>query len=94
MLTLTKDKESESYKLSEQVYKELISAKVDVLWDDRLDCSAGEKFVDADLIGVPMRVIISEKSIQAGGGEIKDRKSGESQILDVRDFLKSYMENC
>ena len=89
MVTLSKDKEddiasdgqgmSEAYRVSEDIYNKLLNAGADVLWDDRVGMSAGEKFADADLIGVPMRVTISERSLAAGGVELtlrsRDRTS-------------------
>jgi prolyl-tRNA synthetase len=51
-----------------------------VLYDDR-DVRAGEKFADADLLGMPYQIIVSERSIESGGVELKDRKSGETKIV-------------
>jgi len=48
----------------------------EVLHDDR-DLSAGEKFADSDLIGIPVRMVVSEKTVKVGKVEVKDRKSGE-----------------
>jgi len=53
----------------EALYEELSKAGVDVLYDDR-DKSAGEKFADADLIGSPTRIVISKRSLAAGGAEV------------------------
>lgn len=66
---------------AEELY-EKINDKAEVLYDDR-DVSAGEKFADADLIGAPKRVIVSEKSLKSGGVELIDLKSGESQIVEI-----------
>ncbi|MFA6513760.1 MAG: aminoacyl--tRNA ligase-related protein [Patescibacteria group bacterium] len=63
-----------------KVYQDLLSAKIEVLYDDR-DLSAGEKFADADLIGCPYRLVISKKSIQAGGFELKKRSEKDSEII-------------
>jgi len=54
---------------SEKLYKVLIEKNIEVLYDDR-DISAGEKFAEADLIGCPIRIIVSEKSLKAGGVEL------------------------
>jgi len=75
MISLEKNKEAE------ELY-EKIKDKIDILYDDR-DVSAGEKFAEADLIGAPKRVIVSEKSIKSGGAELIDLKSGESQIVEI-----------
>ncbi len=75
-------KESETVKQeAEKVYNQLVAAGVEVLFDDREDVSAGEKFSDSDLIGIPFRVVVSEKSMSAGGVEVKKRRSADSQII-------------
>lgn len=51
-----------------------------VLWDDR-DLRAGEKFADADLLGIPFQIIISEKNIESKKIELKTRKTGEVKML-------------
>lgn len=65
-----------SMELAEIYYRELKSAGVDVLLDDR-DESAGRKFNDADLVGIPYRVIIGKRMLAQNQVEIKDRKTGE-----------------
>lgn len=59
-----------------ELVEELEKQGMAVLHDDR-DATAGEKFADSDLIGIPTRVVVSEKTIKAGKYEMKDRKSGE-----------------
>ncbi|MFH0828957.1 MAG: aminoacyl--tRNA ligase-related protein [Candidatus Kerfeldbacteria bacterium] len=54
----------------------------EVLHDDR-DASAGEKFVDSDLIGIPVRMVVSEKTVKAGKYETKDRKNGKIDVGDL-----------
>lgn len=71
---------------AQQLYAELQGAGLEVLYDDR-DESPGVKFNDADLIGVPIRVTISERSLKAGGAEIKPRSQPEKEIVDVDDVL-------
>lgn len=65
---------------AERIYKELITAGVDVLYDDR-EIGAGEKFADADLIGCPLRAVVSPKSLAAGGLEVKARSANQGEIL-------------
>jgi prolyl-tRNA synthetase len=69
----------------EKIYKELIKAGVDVLWDDR-DVSAGEKFADSDLIGIPVRLVVSERN----GDKIewKERSSDKSELLSLEEVIK------
>jgi len=57
----------------------------DVLLDDR-DASIGTKFADADLIGIPKRIIVSKKSLDQGGVEIKDRRTGKLSILPIEEL--------
>jgi len=73
--------------VAEDLYKKLMAEKIEVLFDDR-EVSAGEKFADADLLGLPYRVIISEKSLAAGGVELKKRNETESQIVSIEELLK------
>lgn len=75
---------------SNQLYQNLIAENIEVIYDDR-DLSAGEKMADADLIGCPMRVIVSAKSLANDGVELKLRSENESQIValsDLSTFIK------
>lgn len=65
------------------MYQNLTNAGVAVLWDDRTDARPGEKFADADLLGVPYRVIVSAKTVAANTFEVKKRTSAESEMLDL-----------
>ncbi len=67
-------------KEAHRVYEELREHGIDVLFDDR-DLRAGEKFADAELIGIPTRLVVSEKTISQGGVEITDRATGVSSFL-------------
>ncbi len=66
---------------AEQLYQQLLAAKFEVLYDDREDAQAGVKFNDADLIGIPIRVTISPRSLKAGGVEIKRRQQSETRVV-------------
>ncbi|VWL85560.1 proline--tRNA ligase [Oceanivirga miroungae] len=68
------------YKASEKIYEELLKENVDVIFDDRKE-KAGFKFKDADLIGIPIKVIVG-KNIKDGLVELKSRKSNE--VLEVK----------
>ena len=61
---------------AQKMYDGLVSNDFTVLFDDR-DLSAGEKFNDADLIGIPISVVVSKRSLENGNFEVKDRKTGE-----------------
>ena len=69
------------------LYEKLISEKIEVLFDDRTDISAGEKFADADLLGMPYRVVVSERSIKDGGVEIKKRTEAKGQVITNDELL-------
>jgi len=81
-------KDEKIYKQAEEIYEKLIKSGVEVLYDDRVNVMAGEKFADADLIGLPLRIVISEKSLKAGGVEIKRRDSKKSEIVDSSKLSK------
>jgi len=66
-----------------EIYKTLLDKGVEVLYDDRDDKSAGEKFADADLIGIPTRLVISEKTLSKNSLEIKQRNSNEVSLIEI-----------
>ena len=61
-------------------------APEDVLLDDRENARTGEKFADAELMGIPVRVVISDKTLADGKVEIKERKTGETKLLTLDEF--------
>lgn len=96
LISLAKNSEEESYKKAQEIYQKLTDHKVEILWDNRLDKSVGEKLNEADLIGIPLRVIISEKSLAAGGVEIKERKSQskDGEIISIDQLWHMHLEQC
>lgn len=68
------------------LYDELVAKGIDVIWDDR-DVRPGDKFADADLIGIPFRVVISEKMAD-DEFEIKERKSNDVDVVNKADLVK------
>ncbi|MCX6719108.1 MAG: His/Gly/Thr/Pro-type tRNA ligase C-terminal domain-containing protein [Candidatus Taylorbacteria bacterium] len=73
------DKNGEVKKAADALYEKLVKQGVEVLYDDR-DASAGQKFSDSDLIGIPKRMVMSEKTLKNNEVEVKDRKSGEVKM--------------
>jgi prolyl-tRNA synthetase len=73
-------KKDETKQKAEQLYADLQKAGIEVLFDDR-DAAAGGKFTDADLRGMPLRITISDKSLEKGGVELKHRKAGKDFTL-------------
>ncbi|HET8581026.1 MAG TPA: aminoacyl--tRNA ligase-related protein [Candidatus Paceibacterota bacterium] len=80
-------------KEAEHVYDELSNRGIEVLFDDR-DLRPGEKFADADLIGIPLRLVISEKSMQQGGVEATERQSGSTRIVPESELLEFVEQNA
>ncbi len=72
---------------AQEIYDNLVKSGIEVLYDDR-EISAGEKFADSDLIGIPYRIVISKKSLENGGVEIKKRNEKESRIIKIEDIAK------
>ena len=72
-----------------QLYKDLTSQRVEVLYDER-NVDAGEKFADADLMGVPYRLVISQKSLLQNKVELKSRSSNQVELLTSEELLKSF----
>ncbi|HVZ75898.1 MAG TPA: aminoacyl--tRNA ligase-related protein [Candidatus Paceibacterota bacterium] len=73
---------------AQSMYDELTKAGIEVLWDDR-DLRAGEKFADSDLIGIPTRVVVSAKALEAGKFECVDRASGTTDHLTTAELRES-----
>lgn len=71
---------------ADQAYEALRRAGIDVLYDDR-DASAGEKFADSDLYGIPVRLVVSGRSLEKGGVEMKRRTESESVIVPLADLV-------
>ena len=67
---------------ADDLYAALTDRGVEVLYDDR-DVSAGEKFSESDVIGIPRRLVVSEKTCAAGKVEYVDRVAGEEKMLDI-----------
>jgi len=75
-----------SVEIAENLYCELLNAHIEVLYDDR-DESPGIKFIDADLIGLPIRLTVSERALNQGGVEMKLRQEQEKAILPLEAIL-------
>jgi len=73
--------------VSEKIYKDLTDAGYDVLFDDR-DERAGIKFKDIDLIGIPLRIVISEKNLKDGNVEIKFRNTQKTHFISEKEIIK------
>lgn len=79
--------EDEIRKEADNLYNDLLDQGIEVLYDDRPEVSAGEKFADSDLIGIPYRVVISKRSLADGGYEVKNRKEENGKIINKEELL-------
>ncbi len=84
---LALNNESRIMNYADNLYKELLGKGIEVLYDDR-EARVGEKFADADLIGIPYRIVVSEKSIEKGGMEVKKRNEDKSSVVSFKDIGK------
>lgn len=74
--------------LAERYYADLTAAGYEVLLDDRQE-TAGVKFNDADLIGIPLRIVIGKRNLAGGKVEIKNRHTGEVKLVPKEELLKT-----
>jgi len=74
------------------IYKELLQKGYEVVWYDQEEKSVGEKFADADLLGFPYRLVISNKTLQKDSVEVKIRKTDQTKLVK-KEQLISYIEN-
>ncbi len=72
---------------AEELYSDLRKRGIDVLYDDR-DLRPGEKFADSDLIGIPVRFVISDKTVAENKIEVKYRTSKDSELMSADEALK------
>ena len=80
-------KAPEAVAVADRLFDDLWRAGVEVLYDDREDPSPGVKFNDADLIGLPLRITVSAKSLEQGGVELKRRDQADKRIVPVSELL-------
>ncbi len=73
---------------SEKIYDNLQKQGTEVLYDDRKDKSAGEKFAEADLIGMPLRIVISERTLAENSVELKKRDEEKIKLIKIQDVIQ------
>ena len=87
-----KAKDKDSIAMCEAVYQDLISAEIDCLYDNK-DDSAGAKFSRMDLIGLPKQIIFGNNSIKDSTVEIKDRKTGHTELVKINEIVSKINNN-
>jgi prolyl-tRNA synthetase len=79
---------AEDVKSADEIYKALQQSGHSVLYDQR-EVRAGEKFADSDLIGIPTRILVSDKTLENDSVEIKSRNSDDTKIVKIKDLAES-----
>lgn len=79
-------------KFADKIYQALQAAGVSVLYDER-ELAAGVKFADADLIGIPRRLVVSEKTLAVDSAELKLRASDKITLVKIKDLAKIFTKN-
>jgi len=74
--------------VADRLYSDLQKEKIEILYDDRKNLTVGEKLVEADLIGLPWRLVVSEKTLAKNSIEIKSRRQKKSQLIKIKDLKK------
>ncbi len=88
LISLGKDGD-EVARAAEDLYEVFKNAGLEVLFDDR-DLRAGEKFADADLIGIPTRVVVGRDALAKGALEVTDRATGAVELITREEILRTY----
>lgn len=70
----------------DKLYQELTAAGIEVLYDDR-EASAGEKFAESDLLGIPLRIVMGKRSLESGKVEVKERTSEEVKDIMIDEVV-------
>ena len=76
-------------KKADELYEKLMSVGIEVLYDDREGVRAGEMFADADLIGLPWRLVISQRTVDDNKYELKARNEAQAQSLDESELIQT-----
>jgi prolyl-tRNA synthetase len=95
-LVLVNSNNEKVVSVAEQLYERLQGDLVNVLYDDRADVSPGFKFKDADLLGMPLQLIVGEKHVSAGNVEIKERRTGKRDVVEIGkvvNYVERYLES-
>ena len=87
LVALNLHKSPRAGEVADRLYDELTAAGIEVLYDDR-DARPGVKFADAELLGIPHRIVVSDRGIEAGKLEYRHRRDTESQEFPASDALQ------
>lgn len=87
LVSLAPDDEKVS-EVAEKLYADLTKKGAEVLYDDRTELSAGEKFADSDLLGIPTRIVVSKKTVAEGKVEMKKRSEKDAKLVTLEEVLR------
>lgn len=90
LISLTGKENAEVKNAADKLYTDLQAAGIEVLYDDREDISAGQKFADSDLIGIPYRIVISQKTLAEQSVELKKRAEQESSLVPLNEIVSKF----
>ncbi|MCA9365764.1 prolyl-tRNA synthetase [Candidatus Kaiserbacteria bacterium] len=85
--------DSEIRDYTDGIYSALQKRGVEVLYDDRVEARAGEKFADSDLLGMPYRVVVSRRSKENGKFEVVTRATGETRELTEEEMFADFTDS-
>ena len=85
-------KNDDVVKTSESIYEKLTADKIEVLFDDRTDAQAGYKFKEADLLGMPLQIIVGNKKLAEGKIDLKIRSTGERMDVEIDNMFEKVKE--
>jgi len=88
LLQIGNDKKVQQIAL--KLYQKLNDSKIEVFYDDRIDKTAGEKFMDSDLIGIPLRIVVSERSLAKNSFELKQRNEEKVELIKITKILSKF----
>jgi len=77
-----------------RLYRDFQAKGIEVLFDDRADITPGEKFADADLIGIPFRIVVSEKTLKRNSIEVKKRSEEKTKLIRIKQLPRFLNNLC
>ncbi|MBT4162388.1 MAG: proline--tRNA ligase, partial [Gammaproteobacteria bacterium] len=87
LVPINAHKSDEVREATENLYQELVATGLDVLLDDRESIRPGAKFADAELMGIPHRIVIGDRGLSKGVVEYMKRRDGESKDIELNEVL-------
>lgn len=90
LIEISRKEDTNIKNTAEKVYQDLLNNNIEVLYDDRSDKTAGEKFAEADLIGCPLRIVISNKTLDKNSVETKKRAEKKTELLPLAELMSMF----